>query len=157
MFICIVLSVSSAQTAGLCSFWFLFHHPSFLHTKLMKKHESFWTMVLGCEEIKLVNPKGNLSWMFIGRTDAEAETPIFWPPDVKNWLIGQDPDAGKDWRWEEKGTTEAEMVGWHHWLRGHEFEQALGVGWSKKEVIGKSACFPDGASDKRARLPVQKS
>jgi len=66
--------------------------------------------------------KGNQSWIFIGRTDAEAETPILWPPDAKNWLIGKDPDAGKDWRWEEKGTTEDEMVGWHHWLNGHEFE-----------------------------------
>ena len=75
-----------------------------------------------------VHPKGNQSWMFIGRTDAEAETPILWPSDAKNWLVGKDPDAGKDWRQEEKGTTEDEMVGWHHWLYGHEFEQALGVG-----------------------------
>ena len=69
-----------------------------------------------------VHPKGTQSWIFIGRTDAEGETPILWPPDVKNWLIWKDPDAGKDWRWEEKGTTEDEMVGWHHWLNGHEFE-----------------------------------
>ena len=75
-----------------------------------------------------VNPKGNQSWIFIGRTDAEAETPIFWPPDVKNWLIGKDTDAGKDWRQEEKGMTEDEMVEWHHQLDGHEFEQAWGVG-----------------------------
>ena len=68
------------------------------------------------------NPTGNQSWIFIGRIDAEAETPILWPPDAKNWLIWKDPDAGKDWRWEEKGTTEDEMVGWHHWLDGHEFE-----------------------------------
>ena len=67
-------------------------------------------------EIQPVNPKGNQSWIFIGRTDAEAETPILWPPDVKNWLIGTDPDAGKDWRWEEKWMTEDEMVGWHHQL-----------------------------------------
>ena len=94
-----------------------------------------WTVVLGktlespldYKEIKPVSPKGNQSWIFIGRTDAEAETPIFWPPDVKNWLIGKDPDAGKDWRQEEKGTTEDEIVGWHHWLHGHEFELALGV------------------------------
>ena len=66
--------------------------------------------------------------MFIGRTDVEAEIPIVWPPDMKNWLLGKDPDAGKDWRREEKGLTEDEMVGWHHWLYGHEFEQALGVG-----------------------------
>ena len=75
-----------------------------------------------------VHPKANQSWIFIGRTDAEAEAPILRLPDAKNWLIGKDPDAGKDWRWEEKGTTEDEMVGWHHWLNGHGFEQALGVG-----------------------------
>ena len=75
-----------------------------------------------CKGIQPVSPKGNQSWIFIGRTDFEAETPILWPPDVKNWLIGKDPDAGKNWRWEEKGMTEDEMVGWHHWLDGHEFE-----------------------------------
>ena len=80
------------------------------------------------KEIKPVNPKGNQSWVFIVMTDAEAEVPIFWPPDVKNWLIGKDPDAGKDWRQEEKGTIEDEMVGWYHRLNGHEFEQALGDG-----------------------------
>ena len=72
--------------------------------------------------------KGDQSWIFIGRTDAEAETPILWSPDVKSWLIGKDPDAGKDWRQEEKGLTEDEKVGWHHWLDGHETEQALGEG-----------------------------
>ena len=76
---------------------------------------------LDSKEIQLVNPKGNQSWIFIGRTDAEAETPILWPPDVKNWLFGKDPDAGKDWKW-EKGMTEDEMVGWHHRLSGPEFE-----------------------------------
>ena len=87
---------------------------------------------LNCKEIKPVHPKGNQSWVFIGRTDAEAETPILWPPDAKNWLIGKEPDAGKDWRQEEKGMTEDEMVGWHHWLHGYEFEQAPGVGdWQK--------------------------
>ena len=79
------------------------------------------------KETKPVNPKGNQSWIFIGRTDAEAEAPILWPPDAKNWLIGKEADAGKDWRWEEKGTTEGEMIGWHHWLNGHVFEQAPGV------------------------------
>ena len=69
-----------------------------------------------CKEIKPVNPKGNWSWIFVGRTDAEAETPILWPSDIKNWLLWKDPGAGKDWRQEEKGTTEGEMVGWHHWL-----------------------------------------
>ena len=78
--------------------------------------------LMDCKEIQLVNPKGNQSWIFIGRTDAEAETPVLWPPDAKNWLIGKDPDAGKDWMQEEKGTTEDEMVGWHHQLNGHEFE-----------------------------------
>ena len=77
---------------------------------------------LDCKEIQPVHPKGDQSWIFIARTDAEAETPIFWPPDVKNWLIWKAPDAGKDWRREEKGTTEDEMVGMHHQLNGHEFE-----------------------------------
>ena len=75
------------------------------------------------QEIKPVNPEGNQPWMFIEKTDAEAETPIFWLPDVKNQLIGKDPDAGKDWRQEEKGRTEDEMVGWHHWLNGHELSK----------------------------------
>ena len=96
----------------------------------------FWTGVLarilksplGCKEIKPVNPEGNLSWIFIGRTDAKAEAPILWPPDAKNWLIEEDPDAGKDWGQEETGMTEDEMVGWHHRLDGQEFEQAPGVG-----------------------------
>ena len=77
---------------------------------------------LDCKEIKPVNPEGNQSWIFIGRTDAEAETPILWPPDAKNWLIEKDPVAGKDWRQEEKGMTEDKMVGWHYLLNGHEFE-----------------------------------
>ena len=99
------------------------------------KNWCFWTVVLeetlesplDCKEIQPVNPKGNQSWIFHWRTDAEAETPILWPPDAKNWLTGKDPDGGKDWRQEEKGTTEDEMVGSHHQLDGHEFEQALGV------------------------------
>ena len=90
----------------------------------------FWTVVLektldsplDCKEIQPVNLKGNQSWIFIGRTDAEAETPILWPPDAKNWLIWKDLDAGKDWRREKKGKTEDEIVGWHHRLDGHEFE-----------------------------------
>ena len=84
--------------------------------------------LLDCKEIKPVNPKGNQPWIFIGRTDAEVEAPIIWPPDVKSQFIKKDPDAGKDWRQEEKGKTEDKMVGWHHWLNGHEFEQALGDG-----------------------------
>ena len=82
---------------------------------------------LNCKAFKPVNPKGNQSWMFIGKTDAEAETPILWPPDMKSGLIWKDPDAGKDWRWEEMGTTEDEMVRWHHWLNGHEFELTPGL------------------------------
>ena len=96
----------------------------------------FWTVVLektlesplDCKEIQPVHPKGDQSWVFIGRTDAEAETPIFGPPAAKSQLIGKDPGAGKDWRQEEKGTTEDKMIGWHHQLDGHEFEQAPGVG-----------------------------
>ena len=92
----------------------------------------FWTVVLektcerplDCKEIKPVSPKRNQSWIFIGRTDAESETPILWLPDVKSRLIGKDPYAEKDWRQEEKGMTEDEMVGWHHWLDRHEFEHA---------------------------------
>ena len=83
------------------------------------------------------NPKGNQSWIFIGRTDTEVETEIHWPPDAKNWLIGKDPDAGKDWRQEKKGMTEHEMVGWHHWLDGRESEQALGAGNGQ----GSLACY----------------
>ena len=77
---------------------------------------------LDCKEIKPVNPKENQSWIFIGRTDAETETPLVWPPDAKNWLIGKDPDAGKDWTQEEKGMTEDDMVGWHHQQVDNEFE-----------------------------------
>ena len=80
------------------------------------------------KEIQPVHPQGDQFWVFIGRTDVDAEIPILWPPDTKSWLIWKDPDAGKDWRWEEKGMTEDEMVGWHQWLDGHGFEQALGIG-----------------------------
>ena len=94
------------------------------------KNWCFWTVVVekdlespfDCKEIQPVHPKGNQSWIFIGRTDAEAETPILWPPHVKDWLIWKDTDVGKDWRQEEKGTTKVEMVGWYQWLHGHEFE-----------------------------------
>ena len=100
------------------------------------KNWCFWTVVLektlesplDCKEIQPVHPEGNQSWMFIATTDVEAEILILWPPDVKNWLTGKDPDAGKDWRQEEKGTTEDEMVGWHHGLNGHELEWTPGVG-----------------------------
>ena len=83
---------------------------------------------LDCKEIQPVHLKGNQSWVFIERTDVEAETPLLWPPDAKSWLIGKDPDAGKDWGQEEKETTEDEMIGWHHQLNGHGFGWTLGVG-----------------------------
>ena len=102
----------------------------------VQKNWCFWTVVLektlesplNCKEIQPFHPKGNQSWIFIGRTDAEAETPILWPPDAKSWLIWKDPDAGKDWGQEEKGMTEDEMVGWHHRLNGHGFGWTPGVG-----------------------------
>ena len=81
---------------------------------------------LDSKEIQPVNPKGDQSWVLIGRMDAEAETPVLWPPDAKSWVIGKDPDAGKDWRWEKKGMIEDEMIGWHHQLNRHEFEQTPG-------------------------------
>ena len=107
------------------------------------KNWCVWTVVLkktlesplDCKEIKPVSPKGNQSWIFIGRTVAEAEVPILWPPDVKNWLIWKDSDAGNDWRHEEKGTTEDEMVGWHQWLDEYEFEQAPGVGDGQRSLV----------------------
>ena len=100
------------------------------------KNWCFWIVVLdktlenplGCKEIQPVLPKRDQSWVFIGRTDVEAETPVLWPPDVKSWLIGKDPDVGKDWGQEEKGTTEAKMAGWHHRLNGHGFGWTPGVG-----------------------------
>ena len=116
------------------------------------KNWCFWTVVLektlasplDCKKIQPVHPKGDQSWIIIGRTDVEAETPILWPPDVKRWLIGKDPDAGKDWGQEEKGMTEDEMFVWHYWLNGHGFGWTPGVGdgqgglaccdsWGRKE------------------------
>ena len=116
------------------------------------KNWCFWTVVLNktlespldCKEIQPVHSEGDQSWVFIGRTDVEAETPILWPPDAKSWLIWKDPDAQKDWGQEEKGTTEDKMVGWHHWLNGCECEWTPGVGdgpggqaccdsWGRKE------------------------
>ena len=101
----------------------------------VQKNWCFWIVVLktlesplDCTEIQPVHPKGDQSWVFIGRNDVEVETPILWPPDAKSWLIWKDPDAGKDWGQEKKGTTEIEMVGWHHHLNGHGFRWILGVG-----------------------------
>ena len=102
---------------------------------------------LDSKDIQLVHPKGNQSWIFIGRTDAEAETPILWPPDVKNWLTEKDPDAGKDWRQEEKGMTEDEMVGWYHQLNGHEFEWTGSWWWTGKPGMQQSM-----GSQSRTRL-----
>ena len=118
----------------------------------VKKAWSFWTVVLektlesplDCKEIQPVHSKGGQSWVFIGRTDAKAETPVLWPPHAKSWLIGKDSDAGRDWGQEEKGTTEDEMAGWHYWLDGHEFGWTPGLGdgqgglvccnsWGRKE------------------------
>ena len=96
---------------------------------------------LDCKEIQPVNPQKNQSWIFIGRTDVEAETPKLWPPNVKSLLVGKELDAGKDWRQEEKGMTEDEMVGWHHWLNGHEFEHVLGDGEGKRSL---ACCSPWG-------------
>ena len=119
----------------------------------------FWTLwcwkrflsPLNCKEIKLVNPKGNQFWIFFERTDTEAEAPILWPPDANSWLIWQDPYAGKDWRWEEKGMTEDEMAGWHHRLNGHEPEWTPGVGDGQG---GLACCRPWGhkESDTTERL-----
>ena len=119
----------SSQSCGFCSsrIWML---ELDYKESWAPKNWCFWTVMLketlesplDCKEIQPVHPKGDQSWMFIGRTDAETETPILWPPDAKNWLIGKDPDAGNDWRREEKGTREDKMVGWYHWLYGHEFE-----------------------------------
>ena len=113
------------------------------------KNWCFWIVVLekilenplDSKEIQPVNPKRNQSWIFIGRTDAEAETPLLGPPDAKNWLIGKDPDAGKDWSREKKGTTEDEMVEWHLQLNGHEFQQAPGVGDGEGSL---ACCSPRG-------------
>ena len=109
----------------------------------LPKNWCFWTVVLektlesplDSKEIQSVHPKGDQSWVFIGRTDAEDETPIFWPPHVKSWLIGKDSDAGTDWWQEEKGTTEDEMARWHHRLDGHEFELNPGVGDEQGRLV----------------------
>ena len=115
----------------------------------------FWTVMLektlesplDCKEIQPVNSKGSKSWIFIGRTDGEAEAPILWPPDAKSQRIRKDPDAGKDWRQERKGTTEDEVVGWHHRLNALEFEQALGVGDGQESL----ACYSQSKGSQRVR------
>ena len=120
----------------------LLERLSFIILKLLNCSfgKDYWES-LGCKEIKPVNPKGNQSWIFTVRTDAEAEAPILWPPDVKRRLIRKDLDAGKDWRQEEKGMTEDEMVGWHQWCNGHEFKQALGDAEGQRSL---ACCSPWG-------------
>ena len=135
-----VHGVAKSQTR-LSDFTFTFHFHVWLWKLDHKegwalKNWCFWTVVLektldsplDCKEIQPVHSEGDQPWDFFGRNDAKAETPILWPPAVKNWLIGKNPDAGKVWRQEEKGMTEDEMVGWHHQLDGHEFEQVPGIG-----------------------------
>ena len=120
------------------------------------KNWCFWTVVLektlesplDCKKVQPVHPKGDQSWMFIGRTDVEAETPILWPPDAKNWFIWKDSDAGKNWRQEEKGMTEDDIAGWHHWLNGHEFEWTPGV----SDRQGGLACWSHGVAKGWTRL-----
>ena len=138
-----------------------------------QKNWCFWTVVLektlksplDCKEIQPVHSKGDQSWVFIGRADVQAETPILWPPDAKSWLIGNDPDAGKDWRWEEKGTAEDEMVGWHHRLDGHGFGWTLGVGdgqgglaccgsWSQSRIWLSKWTELNSTSSSTAHSPV---
>ena len=141
----------SCQSYGFSSslvwMWELDHKENWV-----PKNWWFWTVVLektlesplDCKEIQPVHPRGNQSWIFIGRTDAEAETPILSPPDVKSQLIRKDPDAGKDWRQEEKGMTEDKMVEWHHWLDGHEFQQAVGVDDGQGSL---ASCSPWGCKE----------
>ena len=127
--------------------WELDHKESWVPKKWC-----FWTVVLektlesplDSKEVKPVHPKGNQSWIFTGQIDAEAETQILWLPDAKNWLLVKDPDAGKDWRQEEKGMTEDEMVEWYHWLDGHEFEQAPGVDERQGTLV---CCSPWGPKE----------
>ena len=126
----------------------------------VQKNWCFWTVMLektlesplDCKDIQQVHPKGDQSWVFIGRTDCEAETPTFWPPDVKSWLIGKDPDVGKDWEQEEKGTTEDKMVGWHHRLNGHESGWTPGVGDGQAGLVACCGSRGHKQSDTTERL-----
>ena len=119
-----VRNITFISFSFLFYFYFCFSDwviPSSLYSRLVKFQQ--------------VNPKGNQSWILIERTDVEAETPVLCPPDAKSWLIWKDPNAGKDWRWEEKGTTEDEIVGWHHWLNEHEFEQTQGYSEGQGSLV----------------------
>ena len=131
--------IHSSVSVHLCCFLVLVYKES-----CAPKNWCFWTVVLvktlesplDCKEIQPVHPKGDQAWVFIGRTDVEAETPVLWPPHVKRWLIWKDTDAGKDWRQEEKGLTEDEMVGWHHQLNGREFVWTPGIGDGQGGLVG---------------------
>ena len=120
------------------------------------KNWCFWTVVLkktlesplDCKEIQPVHSKGDLSWVLFGRTDTKAETPILWPPHAKSWLIGKDSDAGRDWRQEEKRMTEDKMVGWHHWLDGHEFGWTPGIGDGQRGLV----CYNSWVANSRTQL-----
>ena len=138
----------------------MYGYKSWAIKKLIPKNWWFWTVVLkktlesplDCKEIKLVNPNGNQPWIFIGRTDAEA--PVLWLPDAKSRITGKDSDARKDWGQKEKRTTEVEIVGWHHWLNGHEFEQAL----VDSEGQGSLACCsPQGCKELDTTEPLNKT
>ena len=142
---------SSSQNCGFSSshvwMWELDYKESW-----EPKNWCFWAVGVGEDSWEFLQlqgdptslSKGKQSWIFSGRTDAEAETPILWPPDAKNWLIEKDPDAERDWRQEEKGRVEDEMVGWHHWLDGHGFEQAPGVGDEQESL---ACCSPRGCKE----------
>ena len=141
----------SSQSCGFSSghvwMWELDYKESWV-----PKNWCFWTVVLektlggplDWKGIQPVHSKGNQSWIFIGRTDAEAETPVLWPPDAKNWLVWKDLNSGKDWRLEETGTIEDEMVGWHHWLNVYEFECTLGAGDGQEGLV---SCSPRGLKE----------
>ena len=135
--VCLVKAIAFPVVTYGCQSWTI---KKAEHRKIDAFELWYWRRLskspLDCKEIKPLNPKGNQPWIFIGRTDAEAEAPILWPPDAKRQLNGKDPDTGKDWGQEEKETTEDEMVGWYHQPYGHEFEQTLGDG----ERQGSLAC-----------------
>ena len=134
--VCLHLLICQEDDSRMYVMWLLW-----ILDKLTVVLEKTLESPLDCKEIKPVSLKGNQPWIFIGRTDTEAEAPILWPPDVKSQFTGKDPDAGKDWRQEEKGMTEDEMVGWHHQLDGYEFKQAPGVGDGQGSL---ACCSPRG-------------
>ena len=140
--------------------WVMYGRESDCEESWVPKNWCFWAVALkktlesplDRKEIQLARPKGNQSWIFIGRADAEAETTMLWPPDLKYWLIWKDPDVGKDWRWEEKGMIEDEMAGWHHWLDGRESEWTPGVG----DAQGGLACCDSWGHKSQTQLKMDK-